>query len=402
LREKKVYQYNTAKVKRKIISVLRKRKRESTVADLITQTGLPKYQIGETLKIVMDNYYGQMKVTESGQILYYFPGGLRNKKKGFIPGFKRISAKVFRTAGRVLTTLFKIWIMVMLVGYALIFAALVLFSIAVSIAGSGSSGGRRRGRGGGFGSFYLTARLIDLILYSSVSKKRNSFGNSRQKSRPLHKSIFAFVFGDGDPNKGWELTEKRNAIGFIQKNKGTITIDELMMISGREHSSAHHLINNLLLEYQGSPEVSDKGSLYYRFPELMYTTKNISNTDYEAESRKLIPFNQNKSKTNKWIAFFNGFNFVFGSYFIYFSAFAGAEVFRSRISLLYQIPRAYFPLSGAFRLFEQDKKKIKKRHRNMDPAGISKARGLLLLPGRRQLPERTVFSTLNKLNLENI
>ena len=86
---KKVYDFNMPKVKNQLIKVLKKRKNESTIADLMSASGLPKFQVEETIKVVSNEYRGHLKVTESGELLYYFPQGMRNQVKGFIPGFKR-------------------------------------------------------------------------------------------------------------------------------------------------------------------------------------------------------------------------------------------------------------------------------------------------------------------------
>ena len=92
-KEKKVYDYNLNKVKSKLVTCLKKRKNESTIADLIAATGLPKYQVEQSIKHVADEYRGHLKVTESGEILYYFPAGMKSRLHGFVPTFKKFINK---------------------------------------------------------------------------------------------------------------------------------------------------------------------------------------------------------------------------------------------------------------------------------------------------------------------
>lgn len=95
---KKVYDFNMPRVKNQLVQVLKKKKNESTIADLISASGLPKFQVEQAIKVVSNEYRGHMKVSESGELLYYFPQGMRNQVKGFIPGAKRF----FSSFGKVL------------------------------------------------------------------------------------------------------------------------------------------------------------------------------------------------------------------------------------------------------------------------------------------------------------
>ena len=315
----KVYNYNHEKVRRNLQSALRSSGREASQADLISRTGLPKYQVEQTLNAMLDEQRGQLKVTESGELLYYFPDGFRNRKRGFFPALRRAVYVTGRATGISLVFLFKIWIVSMLVGYFVLFILLLFAALLASIAGSAASRNTRsRSRMGGFGSFYLTTRLVQLFIslwmYSSSGKKRS------KHSRPLHQSVFAFVFGEKDPEKGWELYLKKTAIRFIQTHKGIISLDELIKLTGRTHREANDLMNEMLREYEGSPQVTDDGTIFYQFPALLSTTEDTSRiAEFSANDKALQPFNENPKKTNRWIVFFNGFNLVFGSYFLYYS-----------------------------------------------------------------------------------
>jgi len=339
----KVYDFPLARVEDQLVSFLKQKRGESTVADMIAGTGLPKYQVEQAAKAALDEYGGRLKVTESGELLYYFPGGMRSTRRGPGPALRRFWKAFTRASARVLSLLFKIWIVVMLVGYFLVFLAIgvaaVVFSFAASAAsrGNGRDGGGGRGGGGGIGGMYLVLRLFDFLIrmwfWSSLLNNAGGGRARRQKppGRPFYKAVFGFVFGEGDPNKGWEEEERKYIISYIRSHKGVLTLEELMALTGGEGDAANALVNRLLLEYEGEPGVTDEGTVVYSFPELMRTSSEETRsvglvTMLNPSSKRILPFSENKPKTNGWIIFFNAFNLVFGSYFLGVSLTQGPAV----------------------------------------------------------------------------
>lgn len=323
----KIYDFPMEKVEGRLVSYLKKKRGESTVADMIAGTGLPKYQVEQAAKVALDEYAGRLKVTESGELLYYFPEGMRSTVHGLGPSLRRFWKSFVQGSLKTLALLFKIWIVAMLVGYFVGFVALVVLAILASFAASMANrsdnrgGGRDRG-GGGFGGMYLVIRLLDLILRMWFWS--NLLGNQQRKQqqgRAFYKSVFGFVFGEGDPNKGWDDEERRYIISYIRSHKGVITVEEFMALTGRESDEANALMNRILLEFEGEPGVTDNGTVVYAFPELMRTSQSEQKALGQVPllnpvSKRLSPFSANKRRTNGWILFFNGFNLAFGSYFL--------------------------------------------------------------------------------------
>ena len=333
---KKVYDFSMPRVKNQLVRVLKRKKNESTIADLISASGLPKYQVEETIKVVSNEYRGHLKVTESGELVYYFPNGMRNQEKGFIPGLKTFFKGFGAVLKRILTFLFKIWIMVMLVGYFILFLVILIAAVLATLAISFSGKGKSRGSKGGL--FYLVIKLFELFariwFYGQILKGPRT----KKKGRPLHQAVFAFIFGEPDPNAEWEQEERKYVISYIQSHKGVVTLEELMALTGKNTAEANLLINRYLLEFEGEPRVTDQGSIYYFFPELLRTstslTTRVSVSLRNPKKKVLVPFNFNAKKKNGWIAFFNGFNLAFGSYFLYYATSAPnlmMEVIRNKI-----------------------------------------------------------------------
>ncbi|HTX71261.1 MAG TPA: hypothetical protein VMC79_00410, partial [Rectinemataceae bacterium] len=330
--EKKVYDYAPERVRDQLLDVFRKRKGEATTADLVAQTGLPTTQVETEVKAVADEYGARLRVTESGEILYSFPKGFRSRYRGLLPSLRRGWKAFKKGVASVATFLFKIWIVVMLVGYFLLFIALALLamlaSIAVSMSGN-SRDSRSSSRGDGLGGLMLTGRLLDAIVriwfYSELFKdpyqrqyERSARAQRRGQRRPLYKAIFSFVFGDGDPDAGWEAVEKKAVIAFIQTHRGVITLPEFMSITGLPPLEAETHINRYLYEFEGSPEVSEGGALYYSFPSLMRRGERVDRSHGgTVQLKPIAAFSSNPHKSNVWFCVINGVNVLFGGYFGY-------------------------------------------------------------------------------------
>ncbi len=360
-----VNNYNPELVRDKLVNAFKIRKQEATPADLVAVTGLPKPQVDAELPAVADEYGARLRVTESGEILYSFPDGMKSRYHGFWPGLRRFWKSFKKTAAKVSKAVFKVWIMVTLVGYFLLFIALTLLalcaSVVVSVGGSSSSDSRSSRRsGGGIGGLWLASNLIDtfvrLWFYSELFKtpeERYYENESRYarrqecKKRPIYTAIFSFVFGDGDPNAGWDQVEKRAVVAFLQANKGILTLYEFMAITGLGPVDAEEKINSYLAEFEGEPEVSDDGAIYYRFKNIMRRADKVDRTfGGTVPMRRLEIFSANPSKMNKWFIGLNGVNLLFGSYFLYGSLAVTAAGVKSGFDVFYAFTYALFQYLG--------------------------------------------------------
>ncbi|TFG80427.1 MAG: hypothetical protein E4H20_11065, partial [Spirochaetales bacterium] len=322
---KKVYDYKPEAVRDTLLGALKKRKGEATTADLVAYTGLPKYQVETELPALADEYLGRLKVTQSGEILYSFPRGFTSRYRGFGLSLRRGLKAVRKFFAAVATYLFKAWIMVMLVGYFVLFLVLIVLSVVASFAGSASNrSSRSRSKGGGM---MLTGRLIELFiriwfyneLFKSPYQRRAGIearDRKRGNRRPLHKAIFSFVFGEPDPNGAHDAVEKRAFIALVRARKGIVLLEDYMAITGLSPEAAESAINRYLYEFEGSPEVSDAGTVYFKFPALLKRARDDGAGASDSPFKRLRPFSANEAKSNAWYAGINGFNLVLGAYFL--------------------------------------------------------------------------------------
>jgi hypothetical protein len=316
---------------RLLTEALKKRRRGATVADLVAATALPLAVVREQLPRAADEYAARLEVTESGEIRYSFPHGFVSRYRGFRVGLRRF----FESAGRVIRVVaagaFKVWIMVMLVGYFALFMLIALASLVLAVAGrSSNSGGRDRDSGGGL---FVATHIFDLIFrlwfYSELTKSaspRHYRAAERPKGKPLHRAIFSFVFGDGDPNGDWEAREKKAFIACVQARRGVISLPEFMALSGLGPAAAEREIMARCSEFGGSPEASDEGTIVYRFDELLLRSDRADRSfpDASAPLRRVREFSSNKKNMNVWFGIINTVNLIFGGYFLYHAANTGA------------------------------------------------------------------------------
>ena len=321
----KVLDYNKDRVRSAIVGAFKERRGEAAPADIVAFTGIPKPQVDAELPAVADEYNGRLKVTDSGEILYSFPDGFRSRYKGFGPSLRRFLRAFGKVAVGLGTFLFKAWIMVMLVGYFALFVALAVLAVLASVAISASDkNGRSRSRGGSSLVMGLLNMFMRIWFYNEVFKSPGqrryeveTRSRKRENRRPLHKAIFSFVFGESDPNAGHDAVEKKAFVALVRAKKGVVILEDFMSVTGLSPAEADREINRYLYEFEGSPEVSDNGTVYFHFPKLLLRARGDEAGAADSPMKRLRVFSANEKKSNFWYAAINGINLAFGSYFLF-------------------------------------------------------------------------------------
>lgn len=320
----------------KMLNAFRRNKSGLSIADITAKTALPLDTVHRLIPDLADEFSARLQVTESGEILYSFPHGMTSRYKGPAVLFKKILKSIGTISAKIGTWLFKAWILVMLVGYFVLFMAIALMALVASVAVSSSGSSENRSssrRGGGLGGLYLASYIFDLVIrlwfYSEITKSVNrrgfdNFGRTAQKrpkGKPLHQAVFSFVFGDGDPNADWDSREKKAVIAYIQANKGVISLPEFIALTGFSVEEAEHAITAYCSEFKGMPEATEDGTIVYVFQELMLRTdtRDRSFQGLSAPIKRLNTFSGNSKKMNIWFLVINAVNLLFGSYFIFSS-----------------------------------------------------------------------------------
>jgi hypothetical protein len=306
----------------KVVSALKRKPKGATAADVCAATALPLARAGELLPKAADEYSGHLRVTQSGEILYHFPNGFTSRRRGLFAGIKKAAGFCASALKTALVFLFKVWITVMLVGYFVLFMALALASVFLTVAAQSRSSNNR-----GRGSFGLSGNLFSLIwriwFYSELTKPRygrHGYGKvspDKKKGRPLHKAVFSFVFGEEDPNAGWEEREDKDVIAYIQSNRGVLSIMEYMALTGKNKTQAEEAILSFCARFSGSPEVTQEGVIVYRFDSLMLGASSSAGAELRPQVKRLKTFSYNSKNMNVWFTIINAVNLILGSYFLY-------------------------------------------------------------------------------------
>lgn len=333
--QKKVYEYDERRVRSVLVDGFRKRGREATVADLVAQTALPKVQVEEQLPAVADEYGARLRVTESGEILYSFPRGMRSRYRGAGPALRKFLSAAGKVLAAALTFAFKAWIALTLVGYFVFFLALLLVFLVGGVAaqsGSNRSSSRRDSGGNIIGA--ILNLFIRIWFYSEFLKATDTRGYrsarpAQAERRPIHKAVFSFVFGDGDPNAKWPQIERKAVLAYLRAHGGVISLEEFMILTGRGYEDAALAINSYCAEFEGSPEASPEGVVYYRFDSIMRSVDSVQASVDSAPAKRAEAFSSNPKKANAWFAAMNGVNFVFGGFFLGAAATWGEAALRA-------------------------------------------------------------------------
>jgi hypothetical protein len=300
-----------------------------TIADMAAKTALPLERIRDLIPRAADEYNARLQVSESGEILYSFPGGFKSRYRGFGPAFSRFAEKAVSALKTFFAAAFKAWIMVMLVGYFVLFILIALAAVVFAAAASASGKDRDRRSSGGLGSAYVLSRMMDMIFrfwfYRSLMNAGYSGsynrGYNRKRGdgdeRPLYKKVFSFVFGEGDPNRGWAEKEAMEVIGYIRKKNGVISLPELAILTGLDFQRAEREILSYCVKYGGMPEATEDGTVVYRFDSLLLSSEKTSARN-AVSLKNPWKFSANKDSANTAFTLINFVNLGFGGYFLYF------------------------------------------------------------------------------------
>lgn len=303
-----------------------------TVADAQVASGLSLRDTEAGLNWLTSEYRGHLRVTEDGDLVHLFPTGFTKPWET-----RETLAKIASTAGRGLLGagrfLVRAWLLVVMVSYALLFVALLVgltfarqsndrddHSPALSIAG-----GLFRmigdalfwtfhpfsplyvgpGYGYGYGYGYRDERP-----WTSAPSVRSA--RQKEADVPFYEKVNRFVFGPTKPPEDPHAMRAR-ILESIRANKGRIGLADVMRVTGLPRSEADPLMAKLMLDHEGTVEVSEQGGIYYRFEGLRRTAgeaRAAMPAPAWATPQKLAPLTGNSGAANLGIALLNGFNLL--------------------------------------------------------------------------------------------
>lgn len=314
-------------VEDRILASLKERDGTATAGDVAADTGLGLEETEQALRRMLSLYRSHLDVDDDGNLRYRFDPTFerRGEERG------RMWYRFKKAAWRAFVGFFKVWTMVMLVGYTIAF---VLILLAIGIAGFAASASNEDNRGGGIGvlPFLLVARFLEFMFWFSVFsdagggrryQRRGMFGRQRRQhkkpTKPFYQKIFDYLFGverSVDP-----LAAEKAFAQFVRARGGRITAAEWASRTGMSLEDADNALTGSVVRFDGDVDVTDDGVLVYRFDQLRVTAEEGQSAreipPIWERKVKLAPFTGNPSSTNTWISVLNGFNLAMASFVLF-------------------------------------------------------------------------------------
>ncbi len=302
-----------------------------TVADASAKSGLALRDAEAGLTFLTAEYRGHLRVTEDGDLLYVFPDGF-TKPWETKERWQRAMGAVTHAlvgAGRFVI---RAWLLIAMVAYALIFVAIL---IGLSMAGN-----RRDERGPGVGligvlfraiadAVFWTARPFSPVYVYPYAFADDGFSGTRRRDQrraaaqpgeeevPFYERVNRFVFGPKEPAPD-PLAVRASILEVIRNGKGRIGLSDVMRVTGLPRDAADPLMARLMLDHDGTVEVSDAGGIYYVFPEMRRTAAAVDSLPFPPRGPKAAwetpktqaPLTGNGVGHNLGIAGLNAFNLL--------------------------------------------------------------------------------------------
>lgn len=296
-----------------------------TIADAAARSGLPLRDAERGMHALLSEYRGHLRVTSEGELLFRFPHGFTKPwlVRSALSTFFDKAGRAMLGVGRFVV---RAWISIVLIGYALLFLALI---IGLTVARS-SGGSSRDDRGFGLDLGYVLLRVIFDALFWTFHpfspfavryydepgwQRQQAYSPyvaaPPQKKEPFYERVNRFFFGPDEPPVDPKKQEQA-ILAEIRAQKGRIGLADVMRVTGLPRDEADPLMARLMLDYEGSVEVSEEGGIVYRFEALRKTVEQPGRVARPApvwaKLREISPLTGNSAGTNLLILALNGFN----------------------------------------------------------------------------------------------
>jgi len=267
-----------------------------TIGDVAAQSGLDLNTTQREIVALAAETGGNIQVAESGEIAYKFA-----------PNFRQVlvSRSFWLQVKESLKGVWK-WVFY---GIRISFGILLIVSILIVVLGiiaatialnsqnrsDNDRNDRRSDRGGGGGGFFWLGGWGNPFGNPAMMFAPDYYEPQRIRSRDpdemgFLESIFSFLFGDGNPNADLDERRWREIATMIRNNNGVVIaeqiapyLDETSRIENDEY-----FVIPVLAKFNGFPEVSEEGTLAYKFPELQKVASERKSTNKSAYLQEKI------------------------------------------------------------------------------------------------------------------
>jgi len=285
-----------------------------TVADAAQRSGLSLEAVKTGLNYLVFEYRGTLLATSQGELLYAFPTGFKKpwEQQEKIAAFW---AKTKKIGIGILKFLVRAWITIVMLGYVVIFALILL---GLTFAKSSD-----RDEDHGLSSSLMFHSLLRLILdslfwtfhpFSPFYVGHDPYYDHmpKRKKTPFYEKVNRFFFGPEEKRMDEQEIVKL-ALQEIRAQKGRIGLLDLMRVTGLSKEEADPFMAKLMLSHDGDVSVSEEGGIIYEFPSIRKTAllEPVFSPPPIWQKREVLPqFTGNDISANVLIAGLNGFNLM--------------------------------------------------------------------------------------------
>jgi hypothetical protein len=287
-----------------------------TAADAAARSGLPTRDAAEGLALLGAECAGHLAVTEKGELIYEFPRGfVRTQGPGLM---RRFGRAIGRAAFGLVRFVVRAWLSVVLVGYAVVFAG-VLIAIAAKSDDNGIGDVLGLLAQVVFEALYWTFHPFSPMYLASEPRWVRMRGRRKQAAAiPFYEKVNRFVFGPPPPAVE-PRADLAKAVVEIRRRQGRAVPADIMRVTGGTREAAERTLLRLVADHEGEITVSEEGAILYEFPALRSTTGEGRSTEMAAappvwaKLAEVPPLTGNSVGFNVFFSTVNGFNLTMGS-----------------------------------------------------------------------------------------
>eukprot|EP00197_Chlamydomonas_leiostraca_P015538 CAMPEP_0202866960 /NCGR_PEP_ID=MMETSP1391-20130828/8451_1 /ASSEMBLY_ACC=CAM_ASM_000867 /TAXON_ID=1034604 /ORGANISM="Chlamydomonas leiostraca, Strain SAG 11-49" /LENGTH=595 /DNA_ID=CAMNT_0049546953 /DNA_START=219 /DNA_END=2003 /DNA_ORIENTATION=- len=222
----------SATLRDKVAGAVEELRFRCTAGDVAARAGVRPQEAEAVLQALAYDTRGTLEVSQEGTIVYELPRDFRTTltTRSLLLRLAPLGAAASKLGAYLLRVAF---------GTALIASISVVWLAVIAITSSSRDRDSNRGGGGNYNSygsyhsgggpgmqFYFN--LTDLLIYLDPNYGATSQERlARGAQLTFVEALFSFVFGDGDPNRGYD-SERWSALGqLIQDRGGVVTAEEM-------------------------------------------------------------------------------------------------------------------------------------------------------------------------------
>lgn len=274
-----------------------------TIGDVAAQSGLDLNTAQREVLALASETGGNLQVAESGEIAYKFASNFREilVSRSFQLQVKEWLKGIWKWVFYGIRISFGILLVVSIIVVVL---GIIVATIAIQSQGRSDNDrdDRRNDNRGGGGFIWLggwgNPFGNPFIMFDPYYYEPEQVRQRDPNEMGFLESVFSFLFGDGNPNADLEERRWREIATMIRSNNGVVIaeqiapyLDETSRLEGDEY-----FVIPVLAKFNGFPEVSDAGTIAYKFPELQkVASKRQASTTGTYLQEKLWQFSQASS-----------------------------------------------------------------------------------------------------------